>query len=325
MTERLKAKDAAAWGKSVRAVLRKAKVPATEVALAVFGNRSRPSQSFLHQYLSGVRRPGAERVRSITRAIGSLAESDGARAYLDAEACILGLLSPTLDDRLCDAGAAFEIVGVSLASALAFIRRHGLARFRLTGADRTPAFAFVRRLIERLDGLAPDRQGKLLDALHRTHRKLLFDAIDGRVRYELGWEALRRCFDRYGISLDALIREREFGTPEQLRLNAALRDAIVSAFATQFPDSTAAERFAAQRTIEQAFTTYLEQHPVFLAIKQQGPDFFSRLLLAHRAGKPLKLALPRVRQQDPVRDFLRDYPEQPRAIKRPSKRKKGAQ
>ena len=295
MTNRSKNQYAAAWGKCVREVLRRWGVQAKDVTLAVFGSSSRDYQSLLHQYLSGFRKPGQERVGAITRAIGSLAGSDGARVYLDAEARIHGLLSPSDDDRLCDAATAFDLVGINIVSALAFVRRHGLARFRLVGADRTEAHAFLRRFAEKLDGLAPAKRVRLLDELHRAHRKLLFDASAGRVRYELGLETVRRCLIRYGIHLDDLIAEAS-GTPEQVRLNAARRDAIAQAFATHFPDSSAAERFGAQRAIDRAYSDYIERLPIVRATVFQGPEFTSRLLLAHLKGERIKLPAPRVRR-----------------------------
>ncbi len=211
MTHRSKNQGAVAWGKCVRGVLRRWGVQAKDVTLAVFGNSNRDYQSLLHQYLSGFRKPGQERVGAITRAIGSLTGSDSVRAYLDAEARIHGLLSPTDADRLCDAAAAFDLVGISVASALAFVRRIGLVKFRLVGADRTKAHTFVRRLDEKLDDLAPAKRVRLLDELHLAHRELLLDAGAGRVRCERGLETLRRCFSRHGIDFDDLNSRRRVG------------------------------------------------------------------------------------------------------------------
>ncbi len=179
---------------------------------------------------------------AIIRAMRVIAGTEAASAYLREEACFQGLLDETEEERL----------------------RHGVASFGLIVGDIGASFG--QRFGAGLATLKTRNRAGLLRDLHRSHRKLLYQALNGAVPYEEGLTVLRATLQRYGLDLDRLLQEQEHGTPDQVRLNAALRNKIAAALTRYSPRASAMERFAAQRAIERAFTDYLSEHPVFKGV-----------------------------------------------------------
>ena len=229
-------KESQKWGETVRAVMKRGGAPGKNVAAAVCWNDSARDQSLLHQYLSGRRRPNPERVRSIAKAVGTLIR-DEATAYLEADARVHGLLDADLDALLGD----------------------GLAAFGLVFGDIP--FGFATRFVEGIATLPEPARAKLLAELHREHRKLLFNALGGRVRVPDALEALRKTLAARRLNLDTLLDEGALGGSQEAQVNAGLHRDIRDAFARFFPDSSARERFEAEQAIKRAIGLYLGGHP----------------------------------------------------------------
>jgi hypothetical protein len=250
------------WRTAAQAVLSRQPASGNKVAgeiRRIFKERHDPR--VINRWLSGDRTPDAQSVAHLNAAIGSLVSEDAARKYLDSAARRCGLLDAADEERLRDGCAAFELV-----------------------IDDERRAAFDQRFIARLAALDRTSREDLLDELYYAHQKLLFDAMGGRVRYEAGLDRLQAICHGYGIDLDNLCVDEEFGTPDQLLFNARWRDALANMFATFFPDSSAAQRFGAQRAIERA----LGLHPAFATIGALGPAFLNALWRARESNKPLK-------------------------------------
>lgn len=248
------------WRNAIHDLLRPLGVRDGRIAADLALNRG-----LLHQYFSGRCRPRPDVVRRINAAVADRVGTESTRRYLDAAAQSSGLLE--IDD--------------------AERWRAGFAVFELVAGRLTPDLA--ARFDDAIEELAPTTRTTLLDALHRLHRKLLLDAIKGRVSHRVAFEQVRRVCEEHGFDFDRLLEQIENGTSEQMRLNANLRDAISQAFSTFFPDASAADRFRAHRTIEVAMTAYMEEHPIIAAVRQQGPRFVFTLRQAHQAGELVAL------------------------------------
>jgi hypothetical protein len=246
-----------AWGDAVREVLGCSPVREAHIAGALKIDRA-----LLHQYLSGRRRPKPDIVRRIDAAVAKLIGTDDASRCLDADARECGLLDASDAERL----------------------RDGLALFELVVGKLTPDLA--HRFDDVVGALPEAVRTTLLGTLRRAHRKMLCYSIKKQLRHKAALEQLQGAFAQAGIELDALLGADEHGTPEQVRLNSALRGAIAQTFATFFPTASPTEWFGAHRAIERAVTDYMDAHPGFTMVRRQGPSLLYELSRPKQTSKP---------------------------------------
>lgn len=220
------------WGKTVGSILNRARLREAELAREIGVNRATA-----HRYLNGAHDPKPETIARIHAVVAKLTGSEDARAYLDAQARVDGLLD-TNDDELL---------------------HYGLAAFELVVGIITPGFA--HRFWGTVAALRPAARRMLLLRLYRVHREALFNAIDGRVSALSGFDALRSVFAKAGLNLEALLDDGEPDASQAARVNSGLRAAIRSTINTVAPDASAKERFTAEYAIMDSFSEYLHSHP----------------------------------------------------------------
>jgi transcriptional regulator with XRE-family HTH domain len=174
------------WMKAAEGVLRLAGVSQAYVAGVEGVNRAAFSP-----YLNGSRKPSAEKVLAMNKAIGDAAKDPSAVAYLDCEAVAAGLLP------IASLSAEAVVDGALLA-----LEELGMGALV---AD------WQKRLASKLGAWDEKRIGEFLIALNREHRRLL------RARARVPW---KEGLDAVGVVL------RRFGLGDLMAVTRATRNQI---------------------------------------------------------------------------------------------------
>ncbi|HEY2476687.1 MAG TPA: hypothetical protein VGI19_18040 [Candidatus Cybelea sp.] len=263
LTKRLtRKKPAKRWEAEIVDILEHARKSQADIARELAGGYE-PSKAThevqVSRFLKGARTPTQEYVQRIDRAVAALVGPSATQSYLDAHARFHGLLDPDPEALLRDELGVFDLIGIVA----------------------TPHW---ERFVEATGDLSDDKRRKFLVEVHRLFGKLVFEFIDGHPRFEVAYRELRKLFCRYDIDLDALLRGEGYGTPEQLRFNALYRTAVAAVLAKLPAHPSPHERLNALHEIERLS----ELHPIFAAVKSQGPRFLVCLWQAIESGEPFR-------------------------------------